>query len=66
MANERLHGYEQFHSKSYLLEMYPFYVKMRLKRALQKLNFLVAKAISLSCALDCSCKCPCTFPHSYA
>ena len=55
MANERLHGYEQFHSKNYLLKMYPFYVKIR---ALQKLNFLVAKAISLSCALDCSCKFP--------
>ena len=65
-ASERLQGEEQFHSKNYLLEMPCFHAKMRLKSAPQKLNFLMAKAISKSCTLDCSCKCPCTFPHSYA
>ena len=40
--------------------------KMRLKRTSQKLNFLMAKAISKSYTLDCNCKWPCTFPHSYA
>ena len=66
MAKERLQGEEQFHSKDYLLEMPRFHAKMRLKSAPQKLNFLMAKAISKSCTLDCSCKCSCTFPHSYA
>ena len=62
MASERLQGEEQFHTKNYLLEMSRFHAKS----APQKLNFLMAKAISKSCTLDCSCKCPCTFPHSYA
>ena len=66
VASERLQGEEQFHSKNYLLEMPRSHAKMRLKSAPQKLNFLMAKAISKSCTLDCSCKCPCTFPHSYA
>ena len=66
MAKERLQGEEQFHSKDYLLEMPRFHAKMRLKSAPQKLNFLMAKAISKSCTLDCSCKCSCTLPHSYA
>ena len=66
MASERLQGEEQFHTKNYLLEMSCFHAKMRLKSAPQKLNFLMAKAISKRCTLDCSCKCPCTFPHSYA
>ena len=66
MANERLQGEEQFHTKNYLLEMSRFHAKMRLKSAPQKLNFLMAKTISKRCTLDCSCKCPCTFPHSYA
>ena len=66
MASERLQGEEQFHSRNYLLEMPLSHAKMRLKSAPQKLNFLMAKAISKSCTLDCSCKCPCTFPHSYA
>ena len=66
MASERLQGQEQFHTKNYLLEMSCFYAKMRLKSARQKLNFLMAKAISNSCTLDCSCKCPCTFSHSLA
>ena len=66
MANQRLKGEDQFHCKNYLLEMPRSHAKMRLKSAPQKLNFLMAKAISKSYTLDCSCKCPCTFPHSYA
>ena len=66
MANEKLLREEQFHSKNYLLRMPHSYVKMRLKSALQKLNFVLAKAISKEFTLDCSCKCPCTFPHSYS
>ena len=66
MANERLQGEEQFHSKNYLLEMPRSHAKIRLKSAPQKLNFVMAKAISKSYILDCSCKYPCTFPHSYA
>ena len=52
MASERLQGEEQFDTKNYLLEMSRFYAKMRLKSAPQKLNFLMAKAISKSCTLD--------------
>ena len=65
MASEKLQREEQFHSKKYLLKMSPFHAKMRLKSAPQKLNFLMQKAISKSCALDCSCKYPCTFSLSY-
>ena len=61
MANERLQGEGQFHSKNYLLEMPRSHAKMRLKRAPQKLNFVMTKAISKSYTLNCSCKCPCTF-----
>ena len=46
MANERLQGEEQFHSKNYLLEMPLCHAEMHLKSALQKLNFVMAKAIS--------------------
>ena len=66
MESERQQGEEQLHSKNYFLEMPRSQTKMRLKSAPQKLNFLMAKAISKSCKLDSSCKCPCTFPHSYA
>ena len=66
MACERLHGEKQFHSKNYYLEMPRFHAKIRLKSAPQKLNFLMAKAMSKSCTLDCSCKCPCIFQHSNA
>ena len=45
MANERLQGEEQFHSKIYLLEMSSFHAKRRLKSAPQKLDFLMTKAI---------------------
>ena len=65
MTSERLQGKEQFHTKSYLLEMSHFQAKMRLKSAPQKLYFLMTKAISKSCTLDCNCKCHCMFPHSY-
>ena len=66
MANERLQGDEQFHSKNYLLEMPCSHAKMRLKSAPQQLNFGMTKAILKSYTLDCSRKCPCTFSHSYA
>ena len=66
MASERLQEDEQFRFKNYNLKMPRFHAKMHLKSAPQKLNFLMAKAISKRCTLDCSCKCPCTFPHSYA
>ena len=66
MASERLEGEEQFHTKNYLLEMSCFHAKIPLKSAPQKLNILMAKAISKCCTLDCSSKCPCTFSHSYA
>ena len=66
IESERIQGEEKFHINNYLLEMSRFHAKMRLKSAPQKLNFLMAKAISKSCTLDCSCKCPCTFPRSYA
>ena len=42
------------------------HTKMRLKSAPQKLNFVMAKAISKSYTLDSSNKSPYTFPHSYA
>ena len=63
--SKRLQGEKQFHYMNYLLEMLRSNAKMRLKSAPQKLNLLMAKAISKRCTLDCSCKCPCTFPHSY-
>ena len=66
IASERLQGEQQFHSRNYLLEMPRFHAKIRLGSAPQKLNFLMAKAISKRCTLDCSCKYPCTFPQSYA
>ena len=46
MASKTLQGKEQFHSKNYLLEMSRFHAKMRLKKAPQKLNFLMEKAIN--------------------
>ena len=58
MASENLQVEEQFHSKNYLLEMPRFHAKMRLKSAPQKLNFLMAKAISKPCTRDYGCKFP--------
>ena len=66
IANERLQREEHFRSKNYLLEMPCSHVKMHLKSAPQKLNFVMTKAISKRYTLDCSCKSTCTFPHSYA
>ena len=43
MASERLSREEQFHSKNYFLEMSLFHIKIRLKSAPQKLNFLWKK-----------------------
>ena len=63
MASERLQGEKQFHSKNYLLEMPSSHAKMHLKSALQKLNFVMDKAISKSYTLDCNCKCPCRLRH---
>ena len=48
-----------------LLEIPRFHVKMRLKSAPQKINFLMAKAISKRCTLDCSYKYPCTLLFSH-
>ena len=66
IANERLQGEEQFHSKNHFLETPFSHVKMCLKSAPQKLNFVMSKAISKSYMLDCSYKCPCLFLHKYA
>ena len=46
IANERLQGEEQVHSKNYPLEMHLSHTKMRLKNAPQKQKFIIAKAIS--------------------
>ena len=56
MANEILQGEEQFHSKKHLFEMPRSHTKMHLKSAPQKLDFVMAKAISKSYTLDCSRK----------
>ena len=64
MLSEILQGEEQFNTKNYFLEMSRFHAKIRWKSAPQKLNFLMAKAISKRWTLDCSCKYPCMFPHS--
>ena len=54
MTNERR---QKLHSKNYLLEMLLFHVKMGSKSAPQKLNFVVAKAISKSYTRDYNWKC---------
>ena len=46
MASERLQGEEQFYSKNYLLEMPFSHSKIHLKSAPQKLNFVMAEAVS--------------------
>ena len=66
MANERLQEEEKFHSKNYLLEMPLSHAKIRLKSALQNLNFVIAKATLKVYNLHYSYKCPYTFSHSYA
>ena len=52
--------------KNYLLEMPCSHVKICLKSAPEKLNFLKAKDMSKGYTLDCSCKFSCTFLYSYA
>ena len=51
MANERLQGKEQFHSKKYFFEIPRSHAKMRLKNTPQKLNFVMGKVTSKSYAL---------------
>ena len=63
MANER---WNNFILRTTFWEMPRSHANMHLKSTPQKLNFVMAKAISKSYTLDCSCKCSCTFPHSYA
>ena len=58
-----LQGEEQFYFKNYFLSC--SHAKMRLKSAPQKLNFVMAKAISKGYTLDRSYKCPCKFRASY-
>ena len=64
-VSERLQEEEKLHSKNYFWEMHCSRVKMRLKSAPRKLNFLMGKTISKGYTQDCSCRYPCTFPHSY-
>ena len=45
---------QKLHSKNYLFDMHCSHAKMRLKSAPQKLNFVIAKAISKRHTLDCS------------
>ena len=52
MANERLSF-----SKNHPFEIPRSYAKMCLESAPQKLNFVMAIAISKIYTLDCSCKC---------
>ena len=66
MANEKLQGQEQFHSKNYLLEITRSHDKNRLKSVPQKLNFAIAKPTPKRYTLDYSCKCPCALPDNYA
>ena len=51
MASERIQAEKQFHSNNYLLDMSRSPAKMRLKSTPQKLNFLIAEAISKSYTL---------------
>ena len=45
MTNETKQVEQEFHSNNYLLEMSHSHAKMRLKRAPQKRNFIMVKAI---------------------
>ena len=51
MANERLQVEEQFHSKNYLLEMLRPHVKMHLKSASEKLNFVMQMPLDVPAQL---------------
>ena len=61
MANKTIQKEQEFQSRNNPSEMPGSHTKMRLKSALQKLNFVMAKAVSKSYTLDCS-----MFSHSYA
>ena len=37
---------KDFHFKNYLLEILPYYAKLRLKSGPQKMNFIMIKALS--------------------
>ena len=65
MANGTLQGKEQFRFKCYLLEILCYHAQLRLKSAPQKLNLVIAKAISIAYTQAYSCKCSCLFPHIY-
>ena len=54
IATERLQKEKEFHFTNYLLEMFRSHAKMRLEGAPQKLNFVMAKAISKRYILNCS------------
>ena len=60
MENEKLQGENQFRSKTCLLEMH------HLESAPQKLNVVMAQAISISYTLDRGCKFPCTSSHIHS
>ena len=64
MTNEKLQGEGKFHSKNYRFEMTRCHAKMHFKSVPQRLDFVMAKAISNIYTLDCSCKCPCMVAHS--
>ena len=65
MGNKRIQGEAKFHCKNHLSQMSRSHAKMRLKNTPQKLNFVMANAMSKCYTLDCSWKCPYTFSHSY-
>ena len=58
VANERLQGEQQFHSKNYFLETSRSHAKIPLKNALQKLNFVMVEAISKKLYTRLSLKTP--------
>ena len=64
MANERLQGEEQYHSKNFGNVSFPW--ENGLENCTTKLSFVMPKDESKLYTLDCSCKCLCTFQHSYA
>ena len=65
MANKRLQGEKQFHSKNYFLEIHRSHVKNAFEKWTTKTELCIDKNYIKTYALGCSCKCPCTFLHSY-
>ena len=57
-ATWHMKGEEQFLSKNNFVEIPRSHAKMHLKSAPQKLNFIMAKAISKCYTIGCSSKCP--------